>query len=68
MDKRLFLDSVYAGYDGCPSHSLGYYIGYIRNGTDCDQLPEADVTETLQVSGIMALSLNSENLANVENH
>ena len=57
MDKRLFLDSVYAGYDGCPSHSLGYYIGYIRNGTECDQLTETDVTETLQVSRIMAFSL-----------
>ena len=57
MDKRLFLDSVYAGHDGCPSHSLGYYIGYIRNGTECDQLTDTDVTETLQVSGIMAFYL-----------
>ena len=68
MDKRLFLGSPYAGYDGCPSHSLGYYIAYIRNATGCDELTEADVTETLQVSRKMEFSLNSVNQMNLYIH
>ena len=53
MDKRLVLDSGHAPGDGCPSHSLGYYIGYIRNETACDQLTEEDLRETLQVRELL---------------
>ena len=49
MDESLVLSTKYASTNGCPSHSIGYYIGQMRNNTNCDQLNEEDITATLQV-------------------
>ena len=48
MDARLVLSSEYV-QGVCPSHSLGYYIGWLRNGTECEQLTEEDLSIVLQV-------------------
>ena len=48
MDKRLVLDSSYASGNGCPSLSVGYYIGSMRN-KDCEQLNDGDLSATMQV-------------------
>ena len=56
MDKNLVLSTKYASTNGCPSHSIGYYIGWMRNNTECDQLTEEDITATLQVCIAVNLS------------
>ena len=52
MDTRLVQTSPHLAYNPnhCPSHSLGYYIGWIRNRTTCEKLTEEDLSATLQVS------------------
>ena len=52
MDKRIVQTSPHLAYNpnNCPSHSLGYYIGWIRNRTTCEKLTEEDLSATLQVS------------------
>ena len=48
FDNNLVLNSNYASGNGCPSHSVGYYIGELRN-KDCEQLDENDLAVTMQV-------------------
>ena len=55
MDESLVLSSQYVVNSSCPSHSIGYYIGWLRNKTECDQLNEEDITATLQVSYALVL-------------
>ena len=49
MDKRLVLDTKYAD-KGCPSFSIGYYIGVMSDNKECEDITEADLTRALNVS------------------
>ena len=48
MEQNLVQGSGYANTNGCPGHSIGYYIGWIRN-KECEELDEDDLSATLQV-------------------
>ena len=48
IDKNVVLSSKYANDNGCPSHSIGYYIGELRE-KGCEQLDENDLTVTMKV-------------------
>ena len=59
MDKNLVLNSQYVRDSNCPSHSIGHYIGTMRNNTDCDQLTEEDLTSAMQVK-LTTINFTSE--------
>ncbi len=57
FDQTLVQDTEYA-QNGCPSFSLGYYIGRMRNDKDCNQIDETDLTYAMSVSNKPKLHRN----------
>ena len=51
IDKRLVLSTDYSEF-GCPSYSIGYYIGLMNGDKECDRITESDLLASMNVSSI----------------
>ncbi len=63
FDQTLVQDTEYA-QNGCPSFSIGYYIGRMRSNKDCNQIDETDLTYAMSVSKLIVKYLHRNEFLN----